>query len=156
MYSELKKVTSESLVRALIIHLSITLDDVFNTYAQARYVSHLLPLLKGGRSYSLNWPNSVGIFTNAEFLPLFSNVSSPMMKRTKLFLTVYVHFALFKSSNFASLMPTSSHPLAMSSLASLSTPIPCNVMELVMIFVHAMRLRPRQDPHRCLCPDLQR
>jgi hypothetical protein len=30
---------------------------------------HLLPLLRRGRSYSLNEPNSVGIFTNAELLP---------------------------------------------------------------------------------------
>ena len=41
------------------------------------------------------------------------------VKRTKLFLTAYVHFAPSKSSTFATLMPTSSYPLRliMSSLA---------------------------------------
>ena len=45
-----------------------------NAYAQTRYDScmvccHLLPLLRRRRSYSLNKPNPVGIFTNTELLP---------------------------------------------------------------------------------------
>ena len=94
-----------------------------------------------------------------------SNMSSPMVKRTNLFLTAYVHFAPFTSSTFTSLMPTSSHPLALlmsslaSSLFSLFPPSPRTGARRGVsndIRRYAMRLRTFQDPHRCLCPELQR
>ena len=68
--TELKEAISE--VSRALIHLGIPKD--VNAYAQTRYDScmvccHLLPLVRRQRSYSLNEPNSVGIFTNAELLP---------------------------------------------------------------------------------------
>ena len=127
------------------------MDDAFNTYTQSRYVSHLLPLLKLGRSHSLMEPIISAYSRKAELLPP-PNMSSPMVKRTKLI--AYVHFAPLKSSasTFALLMPIS-HPLAVSSLASLSTPIPrTGVRRGVGNYIrrHAMRLRTRQDPQTLL------
>ena len=134
--------------------------------ATPRLCGHLLPLLRRGRSYSLKEPNSSAYsrITNAELLSiLLKYVISE-------FLTAYGHFALFKSSTFASssLMPTSSHPL-MSSLAiisptnikrpRLSTPSPRTGAHRGNgndIRGHAMRLQTRRDPHRCLSPELQR
>ena len=79
--------------------LGITKD--VNAYAQTRYDSCMvychLPLLRRGRSYSLNEPNSMGMFTNAELLPSLKYVISDG-ERTKLFLTNIIHFAPFKSS----------------------------------------------------------
>ena len=155
-----------------LIDLGITKDNVFNAYSDqseqashscmvSRLCGHLLPLFRRGRSYLLNEPNFVGIFTNSELLPIL------LRYVISVFLTAYVHFAPFKSSTFASFMQTSSHPL-MSSLAIIS---PTNI-KLPRLFIpsprteahrgvgndirgHAMRLQMRRDPHRCLCPELQ-
>ena len=69
----------------------------------------VLPLPRRGRSFPFNQPNSVGIFTEAALIP----ISSPMVKRTKLFLTAYVHFAPFKSSTLCITHANLIHPLAL-------------------------------------------
>jgi len=109
------------------------------------------PLLRRGRSYSLNDPNSVGIFTNAELLlTLFSNKSSPMVKRTKLFLT-----ASFTSRHSGlqhlhhSYQPHRIHWRFNVLLDHHLTHEDSFLVELVMIFVGI-----RQDPHRCLITTL--
>ena len=105
-YVELKEAISE--VSRALIDLGITKDDVFNVYAQTRYViiawsvSRLLTpyrnslnwqllalscacistpiataydtLGEEGLIHSLNEPQSVGIFTNAELLPTLTKV----------------------------------------------------------------------------------
>ena len=132
------------------------MDDAFNTYTQSRYVSHLLPLLKLGRSYSLMEPIISAYSRKAELLPP-PNMSSPMVKRTKLI--AYVHFAplKFSASTFALLMPIS-HPLAVSSLASLSTPIPRTGVRrgVGIIFVGMPCGYGRVKTLRRFCLDLQR
>ncbi|KAF8800344.1 long-chain-fatty-acid-CoA-ligase [Phlegmacium glaucopus] len=87
-YIELKEATSE--VARALIDLGITKDDVFNVYAQTSLNWQLMALScatisttiataydtlgEEGLTHSLNEPNSVGIFTNAELLPTLLKV----------------------------------------------------------------------------------
>ncbi|KAF9449691.1 acetyl-CoA synthetase-like protein [Macrolepiota fuliginosa MF-IS2] len=87
-YIEVKEIVSE-LGRGLL-ELGIAADEVFNVYAQTspnwQYIAHACSsvsitiataydtLGEDGLTYSLNEPNCVGIFTNAELLPVLSRV----------------------------------------------------------------------------------
>ncbi|PPQ69699.1 hypothetical protein CVT24_001199 [Panaeolus cyanescens] len=87
-FVELKEAVSE--VARGLIHLGITKEDVFNVYAQTspnwQIIAHSCASIsttiataydtlgEDGLAHSLNEPNCVGLFTNAELLPTLQRV----------------------------------------------------------------------------------
>ncbi|KAF8968685.1 long-chain-fatty-acid-CoA-ligase [Flammula alnicola] len=87
-FIEVKEAVSE-IARALV-HLGVTQDDVFNVYAQTspnwQLIAHACgsisttiataydTLGEEGLTHSLNEPNCIGLFTNAELLPTLHRV----------------------------------------------------------------------------------
>jgi long-chain acyl-CoA synthetase len=87
-FLEVQEAISE-LARALV-HIGISTEDVFNIYSQTsvnwQLISHACASIsttiataydtlgESGLTHSLNEPNCVGLFTNAELLPTLSNV----------------------------------------------------------------------------------
>ncbi|KAF8154265.1 long-chain-fatty-acid-CoA-ligase [Crassisporium funariophilum] len=87
-YIELKEAVSE--VARALLHLGVTKDDVFNIYAQTspnwQLMSHACASIsttiataydtlgEDGLTHSLNEPNCIGLFTNAELLPTLHKV----------------------------------------------------------------------------------
>ncbi|PPR00806.1 hypothetical protein CVT26_012447 [Gymnopilus dilepis] len=87
-FIELKEAVSE--VARGLVHLGVTKDDVFNVYAQTspnwQLMAHACgsistpiataydTLGEDGLAHSLNEPNCVGLFTNAELLPTLQRV----------------------------------------------------------------------------------
>jgi hypothetical protein len=122
--------------------LGITKDDLFNAHAQTS-LGHCLG------EYSLNEPNSVGIFTNAELLPTLLKYVIPVDSIRSL-RAIQLDSSL-KASTFASLMPTSSHPLALSISSSLAIISPTKIVSLFSTPTYWST----SWRHR-LCPELQR
>ena len=116
-----------------------------------------LPLLRPGRSYSLNEPKSVGIFVNAELLPTLLKyvISDDEVNLWKLFDSIRSLRAIQVFNACITLMPTSSRPFNVL-LGHHPTYEDSVLVELVMSSSACHTVTDLSRPHRCLCLELRK
>ena len=125
-------------------------SDQVRHSAESCMVWYLLPLLRRGRSYSLNEPNSIGIFTNVELLPtplkcVISDGEANQTILKSILRAIQVFFNVCITHALALLIP-SSHLTKLASSPSPHTGVHRN----------DIRMSCGYGPNRFLCPVPQR